>query len=960
MKKINLVILLSLILCSLMIFVGCTKDNILSTPQNIEYNIDNELTWSPVENAGGYYVEIINADTQEDKSLTVKRGKTNVSLSFLSEGDYVIRIKATPRNTSTLDSAFSEKIYFEKKYETGCVYELINNDTEYQIKKFGNAPAVIYIEDEYRNKPVTAIAERAFKGYQVIEEVYIGNNVKSIGDNAFYNCKNLKVVEFGESVEYIGASAFQSCGLLTEIVIPKAIKTIYSSTFAYCRELTTLTLPEGLHTIEGYAFADCSALTGVVLPNSLTSLGEYAFSGNSQLSSLTIGSSLEEVSNAAFYRCINLANITFADNSSLKTINTNAFRDCYALTQVILPDGVEKIGKWAFCMQSETRLDSDGNEYVVYPSQLTTIKIPSSVISVGKQAFFGTKSYVDSYFSRNDYIYIDNWLVECLIKNNVSSGANGLKELREITAKTFKDDLIGIADGVFESSVLLEKVQLATSIKHIGESSFASCLKLRRFESLENGLETIGQFAFMGCEILSDLILNEGLKEIGSFAFYGCKRLNTSTTNVLCPNTIVSIGRDAFAGTKVFEKFDDFGVVYVENWIIGYDKKDQITSVELKEETIGIADYAFAKCPDLASLIIPQDNNLTYLGRGVFYSCSKLASIDLSNTNIKVIDEYTFYMAVALFDVKLPMGLTEIGKSSFSKCESLISIDLSNRPLVSIGEYAFYNAIELKEVNFGIDNEPKNQTLTTIGMAAFYRCSALTEVKIPNSVKQIGSHAFFRCKNLEELTLGSNIENIGDYAFAHCKNIKKITFGAGLKSIGNYAFYNCESLLIINFNDKIESVGDYAFFGAKKVARLNLPKSLSKIGNYAFAYAQSVTCIILTDNIEVIGNCAFYGCNNATFYTNADKILGKWDKQWNASYRPIVWGCTFDEDGRLTSVTILDETLGNTWQLSGFGAPEYVGYRFMGWATQPDGKVVYSMDQIMTVPVGTTLYAVWQ
>ena len=186
MKKLKLFILASLMIGAIAVGVGCSGPSDLAQPTEVEYNLDNDLTWAPVDDAKSYQVEILNVATGEVQNLTAKRTSPKVNLGFLAQGDYEIRVRALGREGET-EGEWSKVIYFKKGYETGCVYTLINDDTEYAITKYGDASGTIYIEDEYRDKPVTEISSRAFKGCADIEYVHVGNNVERIGDNAFYN-----------------------------------------------------------------------------------------------------------------------------------------------------------------------------------------------------------------------------------------------------------------------------------------------------------------------------------------------------------------------------------------------------------------------------------------------------------------------------------------------------------------------------------------------------------------------------------------------------------------------------------------------------------------------------------------------------------------------------------------------------------------------------------------------------
>ena len=966
MKKCRLFVITALLIGALFGMGACGEEKGLSAPTQFDINEEHQLTWDAVEAARNYAIEIKSVATNESKEVTSRRSTT--SLADLAEGDYEIRIKALGNGKTVEDSDWSKTIFFHKKYETGCIYTLINGNTAYQLSKYGEAAGDVNIEGTYRGKPVLEIAPRAFKGCTAIENVIIGDNITKIGDNAFYNCKNLKSVTISETVTYLGEAVFQTCGNLESVNIPKSVTQIGDYTFAYCRSLKDIELHDGITSIGEYAFSDCSSLTEMVLPDGLTSLGNSAFTGNLALQSLTIGSGLTQISESAFYMCKALETVEFSENSALTVIGANAFGDCVSLSSIVLPEGIVELKNSAFCMRGENVTDDAGNETVVFNSKLQTVELPSTLKKVGQKAFFGTGFYMEALLANEPYIYADDWLIACSMEVRTT--------VESIEADTWKETVVGIAEGVFQGCEKLQTLRLPYGVKYIGTAAFYNNPKLFSIdlspkmsedgETVEGGVLEIGDYAFAYCSILRDVKLGVkqyqedkeisvgSVERIGQNAFLGCSRLNNSEKNVLTPNSLTSIGKGAFQDTAMWKE-PQSGIVYAGNWIVGYNASEgQVTSVDVKNaDVMGIADYAFANCKTMSSFILPDDSKLRYIGKGAFYRCVRLDMPNFSMTNVRRIEDYAFYGCEALFSIELPMRLTSIGRSAFSGCQQLKEIDLSGRLVSEIDDYAFFECINLQEVKLG-------NHIKTIGKAAFYNCSALKEAKLPNTVTSIGSHAYYRCSALTDLTIGDNLESIGDYAFFGCQALRKVDLGNNVKSVGNYAFYRCDSLLIVRLNDGLESIGDYAFYGAEKVTALTLPDSLKKVGQYAFKGWNGLTTLMIYDNLEEVGELAFYGMNNATIYTELSQAPNGWATSWNPSYRPVVWGCTLSDDAKyVVSVTMTEITLENAWAQGGFVEPICLGYTFAGWATTEGGEVVYTAAEIVNAPVGTTLYAVW-
>ena len=162
---------------------SCGTSGGLEPPQSLEIDIDNQLSWGTVESARSYLVEVKNESGEAVLSKTTR--KTSYSLSDLEVGDYEIRVRATGGAQNDQTSAWSEALYFHRDYETGCVYELFNGNTEYRIKRGGSASGTVTIEATYRGKPVTEIGESAFKGNRNVKDIILGENIRTIAENAF-------------------------------------------------------------------------------------------------------------------------------------------------------------------------------------------------------------------------------------------------------------------------------------------------------------------------------------------------------------------------------------------------------------------------------------------------------------------------------------------------------------------------------------------------------------------------------------------------------------------------------------------------------------------------------------------------------------------------------------------------------------------------------------------------------
>ena len=107
--------------------------------------------------------------------------------------------------------------------------------------------------------------------------------------------------------------------------------------------------------------------------------------------------------------------------------------------------------------------------------------------------------------------------------------------------------------------------------------------------------------------------------------------------------------------------------------------------------------------------------------------------------------------------------------------------------VTSVGDYAFFYCSRLTEITIP-------EGVTSIREHAFAYCSSLKEITIPEGVTSIGNSAFISCDSLIEIAIPGSVASIGDYAFAHCSNLKEITIPEDVISIRNGVFFNCTGL----------------------------------------------------------------------------------------------------------------------------------------------------------------------
>jgi len=415
-----------------------------------------------------------------------------------------------------------------------------------------------------------------------------------------------------------------------------------------------------------------------------------------------------------------------------------------------------------------------------------------------------------------------------------------------------------------------------------------------------------------GCSSLTSVTFDEGsqLASIGDSAFSGC----TELTSITIPSSVISIGEEVFAGCSTLTS-------------VTFDEDSQLAS---------IGDYAFSDFSGLTSIIIPD--SVEIIGGGAFSGCTSLESVTIPNS-VTSIGYEAFYGCTGLTSIIIPDSVTSIGKNAFKSCDCLtIYCVAASEPngwdyywnyLNSESNYSFYCPVVwdclnndvandryiyvvIDGIRYGIkDNmatvvrQPqkttvakipssisyngKSYSITRIDSDAFYGCTGLTSVTIPDSVTGIGNYAFSGCKGLTSVTIGNGVTSIGENAFANCTALEKIYFNAKLiddLSADNYVFPNAgkngPGIQVIIGSD-VERIPSYLFFPSTtwtsyypKITSIEFEKgsACQSIGVNAFAWVDSLKNVYYAGTQEQWKSISIeYGnseLKNATIVYNYD------------------------------------------------------------------------------------------
>ncbi|MBQ8210486.1 MAG: leucine-rich repeat domain-containing protein [Clostridia bacterium] len=340
------------------------------------------------------------------------------------------------------------------------------------------------------------------------------------------------------------------------------------------------------------------------------------------------------------------------------------------------------------------------------------------------------------------------------VPNNVTSiGQEAFSECRNLESISLGTGLTAIGYWAFESCSSLKSVEIPEGITYIATGVFRYCNSLANV-TLHDGITTIDNGAFNGCAF-SSITLPSNLTTIGNGAFRDC----TNLTSISIPASVTSIGTWPFSGCSSLSKVtisssnqryssDGCAIFNKDKTAIETCCNSTISSYDIPDGVINIADYAFYNCSKLTNIKIPDSvtsigesafsyclglssitisSSVTTIGDGAFSGCSKLTSITLPKS-IRTIDSYAFNSTTKLTDVYYYGSETEW---------SAITIKSNNNYLTSATIH--YNYCPHTETTTISSVAP---TCTQTGLTAGTKCSSCGEILVEQTVVAAKGHSY--------------------------------------------------------------------------------------------------------------------------------------------------------------------------------------------------------------------------
>lgn len=393
----------------------------------------------------------------------------------------------------------------------------------------------------------------------------------------------------------------------------------------------------------------------------------------------------------------------------VKAIGSDAFRNSSALEAVVIPERVDSIGDYAFADCSSLKA-----AYFI-----------GDMPEMGKGVFDNAASGFTLYCMNKVWSNYDDYRTAVWSPYEYSDSTGG----------SYSYYILNDEITIFKH-ISGENISIPSTIENNGKSY---------------RVVSIGPESFYKCNVKTVKIA-DGIERIEGRAFSWEHDEGSLLSSIIFPDTLVSIGDEAFRNCK------------------------SLKTVDLPESLKYIGFEAF-RDSSLTSAYVP--NSVSYVGGGAFYCCYDLKSAKLSQSMTEI-PERMFGYCSHLTSIAIPDRITEIESSAFYKC-GLISVDLNE--VEAVEREAFYGCTDLKSIDA--------DEVRTIGNEAFYGCTSLKSIDF-DEIQSISYRSFGKCTSLDYVVFSESLKDLGEDAFRGCTSLSGSYFEGAMPAIGDNAFKNAD------------------------------------------------------------------------------------------------------------------------------------------------------------------------
>ena len=813
------------------------------------------------------------------KRLTLSSTLENIgdnAFAYCRNLEVVISHMTTPINIAK--NVFAKNTIYDNsgpQYEKSAatLYVPIGTKTDYQSIEGWNMFADI-VEGELKETSVGNLTYSYVEGggiatviagdYSQLTSVIIPGtvsidgvdySVKSIGLNAFNSLNNLESVKIEYGVESIGNNAFYACNSLKTIELPSTLSTIGDYAFFNCY-LSSVIFPQGLLTIGAHAFDNCVSLNEISLPSSLITIEEFAFFNTRLSGSLVIPEGVKKIGGYAF-RFTSIKSVELP--STLTEIGDVAFTECNYLSTVKTnsrtPFEIDKnvFGKevWNETEQKYNFIPCSANLFVPEGTKSAYEKIEGWTMFAG--IYEGEQ--LERQVGDLNYLYLPSSQTAMVISGDYS-------QLTEIVIPGTIDidgtiyQVKEIGSSAFRSCYHKNSITISEGIEKIGDYAFEGCWDVE-FSKLPSTITVIGNNAFQNCNMITSLIIPEGVQTIGKFAFSYCDGLQ----QVLLPNSLTTIAEYAFV--------DCYNLIFVTSRI---------------QEPLAIPDNVFVvrsrngegkEESSAATLCVPEGTKARYQAIKGWTMFKEILEGEMLQAEV---GNFTYIYNRGSGEAYVTKG------ANYSELRNItipgtVNIDGAKYLVTAIGARAFSST--------NITSVTLEEGIKSIEQEAFNLCGQLTKVSLPSSLEEIKVNAFTECGSLTSIEIPANVSQIREKAFSFCRKLSSIKVSADNRVYDSRN--NCNAIIETATNtlntgckttvipESVTAIGPDAFAGSQ-FTEITIPSGVKTIGDEAFLCCDQFSEIVIPEGVESIGTSCFHSCYTMETIElpNSLKTLSAW------------------------------------------------------------------------------------